>query len=333
MNQEDFTGALEDLGIRWREAGQSLVLQSCPACGSEHFKVHLRIERERDSEPFMGRCYAGRCQENYSSFKYLLMSGMDYLEVARIHGRDPMAALGGLSPDVDELIGLVSKEERVPEVREYVPEVDISGFFRLGDWLEHPAAVYALRRGARPEHECVMIDPAANAVVFVVRDGGKAVGYQKRFVQPISPKLKTKSSDGFDKTGNLLHFPLDGAKIVVCEGPFTAIAAWHFGYYALCTFGSSVSEEQIKKIVELADRLKQPVGVAFDLDDAGRKGLARIRSGMFWQDMGCFKVVVDAPDLPEGFDLSNAFEKGMKTKEVDEPWAGPALPDLPSWAL
>lgn len=331
---EEFELALDEIGVKHHRIGRSLVIQDCPACGSNSFKVHLRMEEDESAKVLFGRCYAGRCQENYSSFKYLLLSDVDYGEVARVHGRDPLAALGGLSPDVDELMGMVSKEPvpaPMPDPNQETEECDISKFFKLADWPDHPAGQYAISRGAALEHESVMIDPESNAVVFVVRDGRKLAGYQKRFVQPVAPHLKTKSSFGFEKTKNILCFPRDNAKILVCEGPFTAIAAWHFGYYAVCTFGSAVSNEQLKKIAELAEKLQQPVGVAFDLDEAGQKGFQRVRSGMFWQDREIFKVVVDAPDLPEKYDLSDALKDGYKVKEVVTPWNGPAVPDIPEF--
>lgn len=329
---EDFELALDEIGVKHRRSGVSLVAQDCPACGSNEFKVHFRAEE--DKEVLFGRCYAGRCQENYSSFKYLLLSDLEYDEVCRIHGRDPVRALGGLSPDVDELLGMVSKEPARPSLPDPTQEseiCDISSFFKLADWPEHPASQYAISRGARPEHESVMIDPETNAVVFIVRDDRKLAGYQKRFVNPVSPHLKTKSSFGFEKTKNILQFPRDGAKILICEGPFTAIAAWHFGYHAICTFGSAVSEEQIKIVVELAEKLKQPVGVAFDLDEAGRKGFARVRSGLFWKDKEIFMVKVTGDDLKVGYDLSDAFRDGRKVEEITTKWGGPAVPEIPEF--
>lgn len=259
---------------------------------------------------------------------------MEFMDVMAVHGRDPTSALRGLTPDVDKLLEMAAEAADKPTLRlgNVVEESILAKFFKISDWSDHPAAQYAVRRGVPPEfYDRVLIDPETNAVVFVVEEPHGVVGYQKRFVNPISPDFKTKSSPGFEKTKHLLHFPREGAKILVCEGPFTALAAWHFGYYAICTFGSGVSEEQVKLIAELSDRLLQPVGVAFDLDAAGYKGFTAIRSGMFWKDQDIFKVEVDAPDLPEGFDLNDAWEKGMKIKEVATKWNGPAIPEIQSF--
>jgi hypothetical protein len=333
MQLDDFTTFLDDQGIDWKEAGQSLVLKTCPACGDNRWKVHLRIERESEHEPFLGRCYAGNCQENFSSIKYLLQHEAEYEEVMHLHGRNPNAALRGMT--VDQALEEAAKNAGKPTLKigkEIIKDRDTSGFFALKDWPDHPAAQYAASRGALPIHEAVMIDPGSNAVVFVARNGDEVLGFQRRFLEPRNPNEKTKSSLGFEKTKCLLHFPRPAAKILICEGPFTAISAWHYGYYAICTFGSGVSEEQIKLIAELSERLKQPVGVAFDLDPAGKDGLAKIRCGLFWKDQEVFRVVADTKEpLPLGFDLNDAWKKGMKIKEVMDDWAGPAVPEIPEF--
>jgi hypothetical protein len=289
----------------------------------------MRLEREDASQPFFGRCYAGQCQTNYSSIKYLLAAGMDYIDVAAVHGRDPDSSLRGLTVNVDELLEMAKDGKSEVELVPVPEDPALAKFFRINDWIDHPAAVYAIKRGVPRElYDRVLIDPEQNAVVFVVKKDDVVVGYQRRFVNPVAPHLKTKSSLGFKKTQHLLHFPKENAKIVVCEGPFTAIAAWQYGYYAVCTFGSGVSAEQVRQIAELSEKIKQPVGVAFDLDAAGKKGFDAIRSGMFWMDRGIFKVEVDAQNLPAGFDLGDAFEKGMKVKETESSWSGPAIPDI-----
>jgi len=332
MKQEDFTDALEEIGVAWQEIGQSIVIQSCPACGSQNWKVHLKVERPNEEEPFLGKCFAGQCQEGYSSFKYLLAAGMEWVDVMRVHGKDPTSSLRGLTPNVDELLEMVTESEPTLKLGDAIEESILANFFKISDWLDHPASIYAIKRGVPPEfYDRVLIDPETNAVVFVVQTDDGVAGYQRRFIDPVSPRLKTKTSSGFRSHQNLMHFPREGAKILVCEGPFTALAAWHFGYYGVCTFGSGVSGEQVKLISELSDRLLQPVGVAFDLDAAGQKGFAAIRSGMFWKNQEIFKVEVDAPDLPVGFDLNDAWQKGMKIREVATKWNGPAIPEIQSF--
>jgi len=335
MELVDFTNALDELGLAWKEAGSSLVVQDCPACGDRRWKVHLRLEREEDDGPFFGRCYAGNCQENYSSIKFLLGHEMEFSEVMTLHGLEPTSSLRGMSViSIEESLAEAAKNPVAKKTVEIdtTKDVDISKFFKLSDWPEHPATQYALSRGAMPSFDSVMIDPVTNAVVFIVREDNRVAGYQRRFVNPVSADRKTKSSFGFQKTQHLLHFPRENAKIVVCEGPFTAIAAWHYGYYAVCTFGSGVSETQLKLIADLSEKLKQPVGVGFDLDEAGQHGMALIRSGMFWKDQEIFRVVADLPgEKIVGFDLSDAFRLKLKVKEVVDVWGGPAIPDIPEF--
>lgn len=322
MELEDFKEALENEGLDFKESGQSLVLKTCPACGSDKFKVHMRREVDEKTGLIFGRCYAGSCQTNYSSIKYLLQAGMAYGEVMKLHGKDGEAALKALVPGIKDLSVV---EPEIEKVEVGPTEVDITPFFSIKDWIDHPASKYALKRGARPEWEFVMVDHEGCAVVFVVYEDGKPIGYQRRFLHPDHPDQKTKTSYGFTKTNHILSFPREGADIVVCEGPFTAIAAWHFGYYGVCTFGAGVSNKQIGLILELADKLKVNVGVAFDEDKAGLVGFNRIRSAMYWLEKKTYKV---RPST--GNDLNDAWMAGGKAVIQEEKHEySPALPELP----
>lgn len=319
MDIEDFKAGLDELGIPYFEAGNSLKIKTCPACGSEQYKVHLRAEVQ-DGLLF-GRCYAGSCQTNFSSMKYLLMSDMAYDEALQVHGRDRVASLQHMVPDVPEFVKAPVAPTKDPVK---AADTDISAFFHLKDWITHPAAQYALKRGALPEWDWVMFDHPTCAVVFVVYQNGKVVGYQRRYLKPNDPKFKTKSSDGFKKSEHILVVMNPGKDIVVVEGPFTAVSAYHFGYTGICTFGASVSDEQIRQIVELAKELKVGVGVGFDDDAAGDKGLARIRAAMFWSNTKTFKL---KPSV--GNDLNEAWEQGGTAILVeDKVEYNPAVPEL-----
>lgn len=319
MELQDFKEALDSLGLKYRESGKSLVLQHCPECGSDKFKVHLRLDREEENAPFLGRCYAGACQTNYSSFKYLLRSGMPYSEVLSLHKGNHIDSIEKMIPKTPP-----SKEQTEEKKEEYKPQqADISKFFKLKNWLEHPAAKYAISRGAVPEWDFVMIDHETTSVVFVVFESGVPVGYQRRYVVPFYG-IKTRTSDGFSKNQHILEFPNPGKDILVCEGPFTAVSAWHFGYHAVCTFGSAVSIHQINKIVKLSDELKVNVGVAFDEDAAGLKGYNTIRSALYWLDKPAFRVKPST-----GNDLNDAWLAGGKAIVVEEKAQyNPAIPEL-----
>lgn len=332
MDEADFTELLAEYAIPSHIAGKSIKVRDCPACGSSDFKVHfdrflIKKAARQPNDPFMGRCYHGSCQTGFSSVSYLFQMGADKVKVLAAHGLDPDSNLRGIIPELT--LTTMKPTESAPTDQD--APVDLSGFINFSAWTTHPVVKYAEQRGARSEHyDSLMIDPTSNAVVFVVRDGERVVGYQKRFVKPRYPKFKTQSSDGFRKTQHLLTFPRAGAKIVVCEGPFTAIAAHRYGYHAVCTFGSGISDRQIELLINMALQTGADIGIGFDPDAAGAKGLAKIRSAFYWRDLKVFRVAPDTDrQLPAGYDLSDALKDGLKCKEIaaDE-WAGPAIADI-----
>jgi hypothetical protein len=246
--------------------------------------------------------------------------GIPRPEVFAAHGLDPVASLKSMVPSLNEFAGKTAN----PEEEEVPRDTDISKFFRISDWPNHPASKYAITRGVTSEqYDDILIDHATNAVVFVCRDGDEVTGYQKRFVKPRDSRKKTKSSDGFRKTKELLIFCRD-ADILVCEGPFTALAAWHYGYCAICTFGSGMSTEQIDKIVKLAENGGKKIGIAYENDDAGNLSYDRLRKALYWLGQELFKV------MPEvGKDLNDSWQegKGIIVAKAED-WGGPAIPRL-----
>jgi hypothetical protein len=196
-------------------------------------------------------------------------------------------------------------------------------FCPVGQFPEHPAAKYAIKRGWTPDQtQNILLDYMGSSVVFVVRDGGRVVGFQKRFLNPRDPSLKTLSSRGFQKRKYVLEYPNKG-DICVCEGPFTALAAWHYGYHGICTFGSNVGEEQIEKIAKLAQEGRRKVAVAFDLDDSGYKGYRRVSLSLLWRDIETYRV------RPErGNDLNDSWMAGSGIVRLPEDNEDVSIPGL-----
>ena len=317
MEIADFKIALEDLGIEFRESGQSIVLKHCPECGSSKYKVHLRANLENGM--LFGRCYAGSCQTNYSSIKYLLKSGISYSEAMKIHGFDAEESLKQMAP-IPRLD--VVPAEKVAEDKEEVP--DISIFFPLKLMKGHPAYDYAIKRGVSLEMADVRIDHKECAVVFLVKENDTVVGFQKRFVVPDKEYIKAKSSNGFSKSKHILTFLNPGKDILVCEGPFDAVAAWRFGFTGVCTFGASVSEVQISKIIQLSVDNRVNIGLAFDQDEAGLKGASRIKSALFWMDKPCYEMVPST-----GKDVNDAWVSGGSLiKKEEKIQYNPAIPTI-----
>lgn len=323
---EAFREALDDLGIRNKISGKSLAVHDCPSCGNSEFKVlfdryRIKKRERRPDEPFVGRCFKASCGTNYSSISYLIAAGMAPAKALGLHGRSFEQAMADILQKQPALQLL--KIDPVIEIKKVGP-VNTKGFLPLGCWPEHPADQYTVGRGGVKELPNIMIDPKSNAAVFVVLKDGEAIGFQKRFVNPTNPKFKTWTMPGFDKSSNILEFPRDGKDILICEGPFTALAAWHYGYHAICTFGAQVSDQQLLMIMERVAGTERRIGVSFDIDKAGRKGLDKIRRYLHWTGIEPFVV------KPNGGqnDLNDAWMTGTGVSELTPNWPEIAIPTL-----
>jgi DNA primase len=123
----------------------------------------------------------------------------------------------------------------------------------------------------------------SQAVVFIVKNSkGEVIGAQRRFVNSDFGS-KTKTSHGFEKSKHIMVYNRN-ANIAICEGPFTALSAWHYGYCAVCTFGSGITAEQLDLINSLSDELESNVFVAEDNDAAGKKYSDSICSYFYWKN-------------------------------------------------
>jgi hypothetical protein len=302
MTLDDFLDFLSANGIPYKTTHQSIVLSGCPSCNSDKDKVWLFKSRKGDAGSFAGQCM--KCEHKINSFSFLIEQGFDREVVTKLHGFGRTELDLRILPALD-IFGANEPVEQ--KVEQEVRPVEISAFVKLTDIPNHPASWYALKRGwTKAQMDDILIDYFTSAVVFVVRDGDKVVGFQKRFIQPFDPKFKTMSSQGFLKRKYVIEYPNNG-DVCVCEGPFTALSAWHFGFHAICTFGSNVGEEQIDKIWQVAESTGKQVAIAFDLDAAGKKGYLRIRNAMFYRDIATYRIRPES-----GNDLNDSWEKGKK---------------------
>lgn len=325
MTLDEFTEFLDSHGIHYKVAQNSIVMRDCPHCNSNKEKVWFFKERRSEEMPFFGQCM--KCEAKMSSSSYLISVGIDKGAVNRLHGR--ALGLGGeFKLDVLPALNLFGDHddaETEDEQLKPIEPVDVSAFVSIEAMPDHPASKYAISRGWTPiQKKDILIDYFSSAVVFVVRHNGESVGFQRRFLNPTDPDRKTLSSLGFQKNRFTIEYPNDG-DILVCEGPFTALSAWHFGYHAVCTFGSGVGDEQIKKIAEIAESTGKSVAVAFDLDSAGRKGYAKVRSRLFERGVSVYRVKAE-----EGNDLNDSWKAGKGVVVLDD-YADSSIPllDLP----
>lgn len=316
MTLDEFIEFLETHGVSHHTTTGSIIISECPSCGSSKDKIWLYKDRPHENGPFFGKCM--KCDEKWNSRSLLLALGIDSGEVRALHGIYEDFNLS-IMPVID-LFG--TKAEKVIEAPE-TPHCDVSMFLPVDAVSKCEAAQYAVRRGFTPvQNNDVLIDYYTQSVVFVVRDGDKIVGYQRRFVHPIDPKMKTMSSPGFQKRNFVMSFPNDG-DICVCEGPFTALSAWHFGYYGICTFGSNVGERQIDVISNIAAKAGKSVAVAFDNDKSGRKGFARVSSALKWRNIQAYRI------RPEtGNDLNDSWLAKTGVKVITTEMEDFSIPDL-----
>lgn len=303
MDLEEFLGFLDTNGVEYHTTDRSIVFRESPCCGRADKIYFFKDSNDNGNGAFHGKCL--KCDTQWNSRSYLTEMGVDTGAITALHGIENLDtfALSTL-PILDT--GVNSKEHQVALIPEEPPkEFSTSGFFEVSDWPDHEAAKYAVSRGWTPEWKgALMIDIMANAVVFVCTEAGKIIGYQKRFVKPLDPKKKTKSVAGWRKTRHVMVFPGNG-DITVCEGPFNALSAWHYGRYGIATFGSSVSERQVDMIAEIAKREGKDVGIAFDLDRAGRKGYRRLRLSLYWRGVTAYSVKPES-----GNDLNDSWKAG-----------------------
>ena len=331
MKLEDFKEILDEHGINYYESGASLALQECPECGSKEYKVLLRVVDVDENEPFFGRCQKGKCQEGYSSVKYLLKMGLPTREVFAAHGMDPQSSFDAIAGKKKEKQATITDAQPArPAYKETV--INLDEFHRMSAWPNHPAVAYAKSRGINDIHiNDVLINPMANAVVFICRnDKGQPIGWQQRFVKPTNPEMKTQTMDGWSKTMHIMEYPGAG-DIVVCEGPFTAVSAQFYGFHAVCTFGSGMSSQQMDLIAKLSEKTGKNIGVAVEMEDRPRKPdeaslkcYRKMRSYLYWMNKPIFKVI---PEV--GKDLNDAWQAGKRFERIDkEDWDGPAIPEV-----
>lgn len=303
-------------GVDFKEAGERIYLKECFECGNSKWKVSFRDPSNEKYKSLWGICF--RCSATFSTYSYLIDLGFDRKSVKDAHGFGSVMQESG---DVD-FTSLLIQEDAVKEKAAKAPyrpgRIDISGYFSIDSWPKHPASIYARARGVQEGLDRhILTDPETNSVVFLCIEDNVVVGWQKRFVNPFPSNFKTLNppADIFKKSQHVIEYPNHGP-IVVCEGPFTGVAAWNFGYHALVTFGSGVSMEQIQKIGTVAERTGKPIYVSFDLDAAGYRGFFKIKNYFNRRDVEVLRLVPET-----GNDLNDSWQAGTGASLVhDDGW-------------
>jgi hypothetical protein len=295
----------DEVGVDHKENTTSIILRHCPNCNSDDWKVWLFMDRLSENRPFNGHCH--KCEERYTSYSYLLANGQDIKEVRELHGWGPLS--DEEIENLEETLEDDEEEEKSLKKEAYVPKLfSTAGLVPLTDKSAEKVFAYAKSRGI-PEalYPTIMADPRTSAVTFLCIEDSEIVGMQKRFLNPFNPKVKTWNPPEFKKNYHVIEYKNSG-DVLVSEGPFTAVAAYNYGFHAICTFGAGVSEIQLFKIKRILEKEKKnKLAVAYDLDKAGLKGFLRIKNYFEQYGIDTYRV------LPEqGNDLNDSWMAGKK---------------------
>ena len=116
-------------------------------------------------------------------------------------------------------------------------------------------------------------------MIPIVSTNGKIIAFGGRSTNSSEPKyLNSPESDVFSKR-NILFGAYNVKKrkqnidnIILCEGYMDVIALFRFGYHAVATLGTAVSEKQI----DLLTKLSKNIFIVFDGDQAGKNASIRL---------------------------------------------------------
>ncbi len=116
-------------------------------------------------------------------------------------------------------------------------------------------------------------------MIPIISTNGKIIAFGGRSTNSSEPKyLNSPESDVFSKR-NILFGAYNVKKrkqnidnIILCEGYMDVIALFRFGYPAVATLGTAVSEKQI----DLLTKLSKNIFIVFDGDQAGKNASIRL---------------------------------------------------------
>ena len=116
-------------------------------------------------------------------------------------------------------------------------------------------------------------------MIPIISLNGKIVGFGGRTTNSLEPKyLNSPESDVFSKRNilfgayNLKKRKQNIENVILCEGYMDVISLYKFGYPAVATLGTAVSEKQI----DLLSKLSKNIFVVFDGDQAGKNATIRL---------------------------------------------------------
>lgn len=289
----DWTKILSANGIPYQEAGKFEVAVGCPWCGaSDTSQHHLAISLRGRGY----RCFRNPVQHRGRSNVRLLTA---LLRCSEEHARELLGEEGGVSlPAQDTFKDQWRKQLGLAETSCQVTELTLPREFKALDNFGPFARMfwnYLYDRGYTKDQATWASEaynlyystsgPYARRLVIPVYDStGKLMTWTGRSIQPDAQiRYKTLATDqAVSPPGNLLlGLPLlwkavPATCLVICEGPFDAIAISALGHrhgvWGTCLFGVYISEAQADLLCELERRF---VRIRFGIDpDANLKALS-----------------------------------------------------------
>ena len=305
---EKFTDFLTANGFVFKDNGRSIILQNCPECGNSAWKIWFSQDMPESNDRLLGKCF--KCNRGWSSISYLLECDIEKKEVFDLH------EINRIAGENEELaLGKLGALDAAKVEKKEAPTFTLDDFVPMADCIQSYHAKYAISRGVPPAlYKDIYIDFKGGGIVFPVIENGKVMGYQKRLLKPADPSRKAHTPFGFEKANYLLEYPNVG-DIAVCEGPFTAISAYVFGFYGVCTFGAGVTGQQLDKIAKIAITTGKKVAIGYDLDKSGLTGLYRAKNVLERKGIEVYRIIPDIPNKP-GADLNDAWAAG-KTYRIE----------------
>ena len=249
IGEDILRGLLDEKGILKGMTRKSLVVD-CPACGREK-----RVYIFRDS----GRSKCMGCKQGWT-WKGIVadLLGVSIPEVSNmVIGSAPEGKL-------EQLPSLLQESSSAAEITDadfQDDEEPLVPFYFDPTFIPVEKSVraveYLLSRGAdKPEiwvrHD-LMYQAGRDGIVAPIKLHGIGLGYQCRYISPVDPKNRMKSSDDLPRARVIYNY--DNARnekrVILVEGLFDCLKVDMPGQYGgLATLGNEITEDQISLMLE-----------------------------------------------------------------------------------
>lgn len=294
----DIAGVLSDLGVDIKKIGDQEITGRCP--------VHLRVTGREDRNPSwsinassgLWICFSCGARGTLSMLVDELSNGeIDSVGVQRLlidHGMNRLLSDNKQSDDTFFDTSEFFTFTRVPYKKCISKNLD-----------EDILSTYGVRWNTTKKAWAI---PIFHTTGLLLGWQEKKVGYVRNYPVGIKKGSTLFGAERFrSKTAVLVESPLD---VIRFAGVFSVPQA-------LASFGAHVSTQQLRLLINLADR----VVIAMDNDSAGIEASKNIygrittpRKGLYWWNYG----KSDAKDIGEMTD--EQIERGLNTATVVPPW-------------